>query len=59
MRFMFTEALEKEKVEQNELRDELKKRPHVLNTPALKTRMGSVHELEKKLQENERLIEEY
>ena len=37
MRVMFTQALEKEKVEQDELRDELKKRPHVLNIPPLKT----------------------
>ena len=49
MRVMFTEALEKSKVEQNELRYELKKRPHVLNIPPLNTKTGYVHDLEKKL----------
>ena len=37
MRVMFTKDLEKSKVEHNELRDELKKRPLVLNIPPLKT----------------------
>ena len=49
MRVMFTQDLEKSKFEQNELRDELKKMPPLLNIPPLKKKMGYVHELQKKL----------
>ena len=52
LRVMFPEDLEKTKFEHNELRDELKKRPLVLNIPPLKTKMGYVLELENKLKEN-------
>ena len=37
MRVMFTGDLEKARVEHNELRKELKTRPHIFNIPLLKT----------------------
>ena len=56
VRVMFTKDLEKEKFEQNEIREELKKLPPMFNITPLKTKMGLVQVLEKKLKENEDLI---
>jgi len=53
MRVAYEEALEKANAEASELKEELKKRPHVLNVPPVRIEMGPLQVMEKKIKEYE------
>ena len=53
MRVAYEEALEKSNAEVSELKEELKKRPPVLNVPLVRIEMGPLQVMEKKIKEYE------
>ena len=59
MRVAYEEALEKSNVEASEFKEELKKRPLVLNVPLVRIEMGHLQVMEKKIKEYEKVVQEY
>ena len=59
MRVAYEEDLEKANAEASELKEELKKRPHVLNVPPGRIEMGPLQVMEKKIKEYEQVVQEY
>ena len=53
VRVTYEEALEKANAKASELKEELKKRPHVLNVPPVRIEMGPLQVMEKKIKEYE------
>ena len=51
VRVAYEEALEKANAEASELKEELKKRPLVLNVPPVRIEMGPLQVMEKKIKE--------
>ena len=49
VRVLYEEALEKANAEASELKEELKKRPPVLNVPPVRIEMGPLQVMEKKI----------
>ena len=59
MRVADEEALEKANAKASELKEELKKRPPVLNVPPVRIEMGPLQAMEKKIKEYEHVVQEY
>ena len=56
MRVAYEEDLEKANAEESELKEELKKRPLVLNLPLVRIEMGPLQVMEKKIKEYEQVV---
>ena len=59
VRIAYEEDLEKANAEASELKEELKKRPPVLNVPLVRIEMGPLQVMENKINEYEHVVQEY
>ena len=59
LRVVYEEDLEKSNSEVSELKEQLKKRPPILNVPPVRIEMDPLQVMEKKIREQEQVLQEY